>query len=779
MPIIYDVTSRSAQGLNGTNSTAVLAFASLVTEFGTSFPWTTAGTNVTIGLSTDVPPGYSDKVAQAILGASFTTGLIARMTTIFNNSYLGAGNALGTFNRMTCWIKSSAAVAGGVLKLRLTGSSNADFIIQQPIAANVWTPIRTATTATFFSPITGFEIHAISNPGTITLLIQDPTLVNGLLDYASQIAVDSPGLRDTWHPIKNADYLSAFTTDALPSSGLYDVLIRTPRRTSDVIVTADLVAAPVVSPGPGTAKTQIKLTGQGRASTFAAGVFKRALKPTGLVTTGYGTPGLRTTIRPAGLATTALGAARVAGLSRITGIGVASAAAIGSATIAPRPVTAYPGGYDTFIVPAPGSPLGGSVPTHTRVHKGLADALAAVQTTLGLNPQGSFATVAARLTGGAKFVSSQTSVGTLTVDMANAESWYSLTSLAGNLTVQTVNCAAGRIAWLRIFNSGPTRTLTFPAGWFWTPGSRPATITRGQLLLVRLESLGTADTAILADYSVYRYAASFSVDPWISVAQMACSVRRLVSAYTGPCLRVQRSSDSTQTDIGWVNEVLDIGALMAFVGSGTGYVVTWYDQSGNGRNFTAPGSQPVIVNAGSLVTRSGVPAIQFSGSQSLQNAGGFNPKTIATVGYATTENAHRGIFSVDSTSDTALYFKVSDPSGNGSITRKTTGSDKTWSYAGANVQGKNMSYIGRIDTTSVSARVNGANLTPSSSVTSSSSELAASGSALIGGSYFAHSRTDFYNGTIQEVICFSTLFTDSDLANLERDQGNSFDLALA
>jgi len=55
------------------------------------------------------------------------------------------------------------------------------------------------------------------------------------------------------------------------------------------------------------------------------------------------------------------------------------------------------------------------------------------------------------------------------------------------------------------------------------------------------------------------------------------------------------------------------GALVSFVGSGNhGRVQTWYDQSGNGRHAvqSSAGSQPTIVNAGSLVSN----GLDFDGS---------------------------------------------------------------------------------------------------------------------------------------------------------------------
>jgi hypothetical protein len=67
----------------------------------------------------------------------------------------------------------------------------------------------------------------------------------------------------------------------------------------------------------------------------------------------------------------------------------------------------------------------------------------------------------------------------------------------------------------------------------------------------------------------------------------AYSTRRLRTAYAGPLVRVRRSSDNAEADIGYgADGWLDEAALLAHVGAGDGFVTTWYDQSGNGRDAT-------------------------------------------------------------------------------------------------------------------------------------------------------------------------------------------------
>jgi hypothetical protein len=97
------------------------------------------------------------------------------------------------------------------------------------------------------------------------------------------------------------------------------------------------------------------------------------------------------------------------------------------------------------------------------------------------------------------------------------------------------------------------------------------------------------------------------------------SLRKFTEAETLNAIRVRRSSDDTEQDIGFdANGDLDTTALLAFVGTGgtdNGYVTTFYDQSGNGNNATNATSteQPLIVSGGSVVTENGKAALEFDG----------------------------------------------------------------------------------------------------------------------------------------------------------------------
>ena len=110
----------------------------------------------------------------------------------------------------------------------------------------------------------------------------------------------------------------------------------------------------------------------------------------------------------------------------------------------------------------------------------------------------------------------------------------------------------------------------------------------------------------------------------VGSASGAWGTRKLRSAYAGNCLKVRRSSDSTTQDIGFSGNDLDTGALISFVGAGDGFIDTWYDQTGNGRNLTqaTTASQPKIVSSGAVITTvNGRPSPLFDASNDYMTSG--------------------------------------------------------------------------------------------------------------------------------------------------------------
>ena len=123
-------------------------------------------------------------------------------------------------------------------------------------------------------------------------------------------------------------------------------------------------------------------------------------------------------------------------------------------------------------------------------------------------------------------------------------------------------------------------------------------------------------------------------------AEIAYSLRRLSSTYNGPAIEVRRDSDNAYQDIGFTeNGDLDEYALTSFVGSGSAYIRTWYDQSSNARH--APAStesrQPRIVNSGTIEKINGKPAIYFDFT---------SPQSFGHVIFTASNKPHFSIFHV-------------------------------------------------------------------------------------------------------------------------------------
>lgn len=143
-------------------------------------------------------------------------------------------------------------------------------------------------------------------------------------------------------------------------------------------------------------------------------------------------------------------------------------------------------------------------------------------------------------------------------------------------------------------------------------------VTTSALTVVGLRT-DTTDAALISS-STLTVSASVPqplVDTVTVSAARAYACRKVVLAYAGSALRVRRSSDNTEQDIGFATGGdLDTTALLAFAGAGSAFVKTWYDQSGNARDLTQStnSAQGRIVNAGSLETVGAKAAVAFTGA---------------------------------------------------------------------------------------------------------------------------------------------------------------------
>ena len=139
------------------------------------------------------------------------------------------------------------------------------------------------------------------------------------------------------------------------------------------------------------------------------------------------------------------------------------------------------------------------------------------------------------------------------------------------------------------------------------------------LIILVFLSVGANAQMVIKAHANYRPYASPAVNLLLDDypnAGAAYSLRKLDKDYAGSAIRVRRSNDNAESDIGFTSGGdLDTATLKTFVGANSGFVVTWYDQSGNtGRNATqsTAANQPRIMNAGVVDRQNGKVGLRWT-----------------------------------------------------------------------------------------------------------------------------------------------------------------------
>ena len=233
-------------------------------------------------------------------------------------------------------------------------------------------------------------------------------------------------------------------------------------------------------------------------------------------------------------------------------------------------------------------------------------------------------------------------------------------------------------------------------------------------------------------------------------AAAAFSLRKLRTAYAGSAIRVRRSSDNTEQDIGFVAGQLDTVSLLAFCGVGNGFVTTWYDQSGNARNATnsTAANQPQIVSSGVVILTNTKPSLLFNGAtqrfdlptisftlNSISFVCVIKSNTLVNNGFAFSNPDSNRIY-LGYIVSSISYCGYADSATKFNLGESTTNQELLELYAGTNVNAyKNT--VASTQVTSSTASDNGQDLSIGSYQ---------QGSFILG----------FYNGNIQEIIFYTT-----------------------
>lgn len=156
----------------------------------------------------------------------------------------------------------------------------------------------------------------------------------------------------------------------------------------------------------------------------------------------------------------------------------------------------------------------------------------------------------------------------------------------------------------------------------------------------------------------------------------AYSLRKLSTSYKGPCVRVRRRNDGSESDIQFTSSnELDVTALQEFARIGTGSTFTnctvtkWYDQIGSNDLVQATaGNQPLIYNgtAAAVVSLNSKPCMEFTAvsQQHLENSSNYSNPSASSVFFVaqTTHKSGSGNF-VTMINFRNLFRMVLSPSG--------------------------------------------------------------------------------------------------------------------
>lgn len=261
----------------------------------------------------------------------------------------------------------------------------------------------------------------------------------------------------------------------------------------------------------------------------------------------------------------------------------------------------------------------------------------------------------------------------------------------------------------------------------------------------------------------------------VKVAVSAYSLRRLKGSYTGKCIRVRRDSDDTELDIGFSGNGLDTVALLVFVGAGSGYVKTWYDQSGNGSDATQTtiSNQPRIVNAGVLdVDINGRPRIVFDNTDNLIKTG-LNISNIISISY---------VGNVLQTNGARLITLTSDNPASNTMVTPSTGSNTSFNVGERFPNQYNINQLNIVDylTTPVILSYNRLSTTYQELYKNGNNKATNTNTTV------NFNITRIYLGSndvlgahfLQEFILFRNPLVDSQRQKLERNQGMYYSISI-
>lgn len=273
-------------------------------------------------------------------------------------------------------------------------------------------------------------------------------------------------------------------------------------------------------------------------------------------------------------------------------------------------------------------------------------------------------------------------------------------------------------------------------------------------------------------------------------AKVAFSLRKLRKDYNGYAIKVRRSTDNAEKDIGFMSNLLDLGSLLSFVGAGTGYISTWYDQSVNANHAsqTTLSAQPIIVSSGVLVTNNNLPTVSFAAANLnvLKTANnidivGNSSFSAYMVAAQTLFNGYQGVIGFGAANlGNSIYFGCDSGTGllyagfyNGGKTypnNAPTTAYKIRNFSWDSTQGSSAYTTAayRVRTNRIADTLTNAMNNVTINITNSPLALGR------GGSPTSVQADEFMTGGIAEVILFTSFTTSSVTDEIEKSQSDFF-----
>jgi hypothetical protein len=261
-------------------------------------------------------------------------------------------------------------------------------------------------------------------------------------------------------------------------------------------------------------------------------------------------------------------------------------------------------------------------------------------------------------------------------------------------------------------------------------------------------------------------AVNFLLDVYTTAALALC-MRRIRNAYAGSPLRVRRTNDNAEADIGLSGSLINTAAITAHVSSHSGFVTAWRDQSVAGTNFSqaTTASQPRIVNAGAIDNAGGKTGVLFvtggnrwmTGSFAFSNVTGFTaflvyrPQAASKVQFGQPSGAFQvaGVYVQDRT-----------------LILNRAGALDTCATTALEVVGTTHQHAFRFNPNGVvDVWRNGG-----SQVTASGLTFTNSAGTMVLGGYTSAFNSNNHDGHLLELIIFPSALSDTDVAAISENQ---------